>query len=46
MANNKGVKTRLGHEWSQIVTIRDHHDNIHLFSEEKTKRSRNSEKTS
>ena len=44
MANNKGVKSRLGHEWSRIVTTRDHPDSIHLFSKEKTKRNRNSKK--
>ena len=34
-----------GHGWARIMTTRDHPDSIHLFSKEKRKGSRNSEKT-
>ncbi|APD89537.1 hypothetical protein BM524_06870 [Alteromonas mediterranea] len=31
------MKWQLGHEWSRIVTTRDHSDSTHLFSKEKRK---------
>ena len=31
------MKSRFGHEWSRIVTTRDHSDSTHLFSKEKRK---------
>jgi len=39
------VETKFGHEWSRIVTTRDHPDKIHLFSKEKIKGGGSFEKT-